>query len=90
MIFVAAGDSMEPTINDGDLVMVDQRDDWLRDGLFAFTLGDEARIKRLHRLIDGVEIRSDNDELYSPEFVRGAQADQLQIIGRVVWAGRTY
>lgn len=85
-VFIAEGDSMWPTIADGARVMVDLRDTRLREGIFAFRTGDELRIKRLRRLVDGIEIRSDN-ERYPPEVVTGDAADELAIIGSVLWTG---
>lgn len=81
--FVAEGDSMEPKIRDGARVLVDLKDARLREGIFAFRTGDELRIKRLRRLVDGIEIISDN-EIYPPEMVVGEAADELTIIGRVL------
>ncbi len=89
MIFEAVGDSMLPTIADSDLVMADTKKTDLQDGLYAFTLGDEARIKRLRRLVSGIEIRSDNTELYPPEVLPAEASEQLQLLGRIVWIGRT-
>lgn len=85
-VFIAEGDSMEPRIADGARVLVDLKDTRLRESIFAFRTGDELRIKRLRRLVDGIEIRSDN-ERYSPEVVHGDAADELTIIGNVLWTG---
>jgi len=84
----ARGDSMEPTLGNGDLVMVDMRERDLQGGLMAFVYNDTAFIKRLRPLIGGVEIISDNADLYKPELIDRAQLDELQIIGRVRWIGR--
>lgn len=85
-VFIAEGDSMHPRITDGARVLVDLKDTRLREGVFAFRTGDELRIKRLRRLVDGIQILSDND-LYPPELVTGDAADELTIIGSVLWTG---
>lgn len=85
-VFIAEGDSMWPTIADGARVLADLKDTRLREGIFAFRTGDELRIKRLRRLVDGIEIRSDNNR-YPPETVHGDDADELAIIGHVLWTG---
>ncbi len=85
-VFQAEGDSMWPTIQDGARVLTDLKDTRLREGVFAFRTGDELRIKRLRRLVDGIEIRSDNDR-YPPEILKGDDADEVAIIGAVLWTG---
>ena len=85
-VFSASGDSMYPTVADGARVLTDLRDTRLREGVFAFRSGDELRIKLLRRLVDGIEIISDN-KTYSPELVSGDAADELTIIGSVLWTG---
>lgn len=85
-VFIAEGDSMFPKITDGARVLVDLNMTRLKDGIFAFRTGDELRIKRLRRLVDGIEIRSDN-EIYPPELLTGDAADELAIIGQVIWTG---
>ncbi len=82
-VFPVEGDSMAPLIADGARALVDLKSTRLREGVFAFRTGDELRIKRLRRLLDGIEIRSDNP-LYPPELVTGEAADELVIIGRVL------
>ena len=85
----ARGDSMEPTISDGDLVMVDTRQTDLQGGLMAFVLDDAAYIKRLRPLMgDGLEIISDNKEIYPPERIDRNRLGEMQIIGRIRWIGR--
>ena len=80
------GDSMYPTIADGARILLDFKDTRLREGIFAFRLGDELRVKRLRRLVDGVEIISDN-ERYPVERLEGDRLEYFQIIGRAKWAG---
>jgi phage repressor protein C with HTH and peptisase S24 domain len=87
-ILEARGDSMEPTLGDGDLVMVDQTQTEPRDGLVAFILEDTAYIKRLRFGLGGVEVISDNRDLYPPERLTKEEAERLTIIGRVRWIGK--
>lgn len=82
----ADGDSMHPTIPDYARVLLDLKDTRLREGIFAFRLGDELRVKRLRRLVDAVEIISDNDR-YPVERLAGDRLEHFQIIGRAKWAG---
>ncbi|MEQ1499179.1 MAG: S24 family peptidase [Novosphingobium sp.] len=80
---IGDGDSMEPTIRSGELILIDRSQLSPRsgDGIWAFAWGDVGMIKRLRPLPDGtVEIHSDNDR------IRPALAadDDLHVIGRVV------
>lgn len=77
------GDSMEPTIRSGELILIDrsQLSPRMGDGIWAFAWGDVGMIKRLRPMPDGtVEIHSDN------QLVRPAVAadGELHVIGRVV------
>jgi phage repressor protein C with HTH and peptisase S24 domain len=85
-VFPVEGDSMTPLIADGARALVDLKSTRLREGIFAFRTGDELRIKRLRRLVDGIQILSENP-IYEPELVTGDAADDLTIIGRVLWTG---
>ncbi|MDP3378519.1 MAG: LexA family transcriptional regulator [Brevundimonas sp.] len=83
VIVTARGDSMEPTISDRAWLLVDEAEQRVFDGVFAFVLAEEARVKRLRRLTDGLLLISDNDS-YPPEEVRGEELKKLQIIGPVL------
>lgn len=84
----ARGDSMEPGISDGDLLLIDENDTRLSDGVFAFVLEEEARVKRFRRRLDGLSIISDNTA-YPPEDVPADQLGRVSVIGRVRWVGKT-
>ncbi len=77
------GDSMAPTIQTTDLLLIDQSDNSLRvsDQIWAFSFGGVGMIKRLRPRPDGsVAILSDNPNV--PE--DRAVDDELHLIGRVV------
>lgn len=82
-IVVAVGDSMAPTIDEGDLAVVDLRENRFRyDGIYVIHAGNELAIKRIQRQPDGkLLIRGDNSA-YEPAT---AMPDQLDLLGRVVW-----
>lgn len=77
------GDSMEPTIRSGEVILIDrsERSPRMGDGIWAIAWGDIGMIKRLRPLPDGtVEIHSDN-----PLVRPGLATDgDLHVIGRVV------
>lgn len=85
------GDSMSPTLDDGDDILVDRGDavDRLRDGIYVLRLEDVLNVKRL--LLDPtrrrVTVKSDNPAYRNwPVLDRGG----VDVIGRVVWAGRRF
>lgn len=83
------GDSMEPTLSDGDVVLLDMTFRGVQDSsIYVLQLNGTLLVKRIqHRLDGSLEVISDNQR-YRPETVTGNEANQLKIIGRVVWAGR--
>ncbi|MCB5198565.1 transcriptional regulator [Loktanella sp. TSTF-M6] len=85
------GDSMLPTLSDGDLVLVDERKTTLRDrSVYAFVdVTGDARIKRLERLDDQLLIRSDNPD-HAIEIRKPAEANLIRLIGKVVWSGHSW
>lgn len=82
------GDSMTGLLEDGDTVMIDLRRNALEgEGVYVVMLDDHLYAKRLQRDFDGsVRIISHNRE-YREIVVPKERLGELQIIGRVVWAG---
>lgn len=80
---------MEPTIHNGDSILVDTSKTALVDGsIFVLRLGDDLYAKRLQKRFDGgVEIISDNKE-YSTQVVPREMLESLAIIGKVIWVGK--
>lgn len=88
-VITVTGDSMAPTLSDGDDILVDGNDsaDRLRDGIYVLRVEDMLNVKRLamNPAGGGFEIRSDNPAY--PTW-RDCEPESVSIIGRVVWAGR--
>jgi phage repressor protein C with HTH and peptisase S24 domain len=83
------GDSMSPTLNEGDDILVDLGDaaERLRDGIYVLRAEDALVVKRLalHPMGRRVTVQSDNPAY--PDWPDCA-IDQVQPIGRVIWSGR--
>ena len=83
------GDSMAPTLNPGDDILVDLADceERLRDGVYVLRIDDALVVKRiaLHPIGGRVTVQSDN-----PAYPDWPDCDlgNLNCIGRVIWAGR--
>lgn len=87
-IIQVAGDSMVPTLGDGDDILVDRGDaaERLRDGIYVIRMDDALMVKRLAmRPAQRLSVLSDN-----PAYPGWPDVDagSVTIIGRVVWAGR--
>ncbi len=77
-----AGDSMEPTLRDGDEILVDRSPRPLRDGIHVVRSGDALMVKRLDMGRPGtIALVSDNPAYRPIELAR----DEVEVIGRVVW-----
>lgn len=85
---VARGDSMIPTIKDGDLVLVDNSFTRAKDeGVYVVVVGNGLRIKRIAFGWQGaINLLSDNEQ-YPPEKVEAPEAESLRVVGKVVWSG---
>jgi phage repressor protein C with HTH and peptisase S24 domain len=83
------GDSMAPTLNDGDDILVDRAEcnEALRDGIYVLRIEDSLLVKRLaiHPLGKTVTVQSDNPAY--PDWP-DCGLDDVHCIGRVIWAGR--
>ena len=81
------GDSMEPTLVDGDDILVDRADTDLRDSIWVLRIEGALNVKRLavNPVTRAVTIRSD-----SPAYPDWPDCDlsKVEIVGRVVWFGR--
>jgi phage repressor protein C with HTH and peptisase S24 domain len=80
------GDSMQPTLQDGDMVIIDRSQRTVReqDAIWALTIGEIGMIKRLRVRGERVSILSDNQNVPVDE----ATADEVSLVGRVVYIGR--
>jgi phage repressor protein C with HTH and peptisase S24 domain len=83
------GDSMAPTLNAGDDILVDLGDagERLRDGIYVLRVDDALVVKRLalNPTRRRVTVQSDNPAY--PDWP-GCSLDDINCIGRVIWSGR--
>lgn len=79
------GDSMEPKISDGDVVIVRKQSD-ADDGDLVISLvnGDDAVVKRLKKYADGIALISSNP-MYDPMYFSKDEIESkpVEIIGKV-------
>ena len=84
------GDSMYPLLLEGDLLLVQCRDD-VKDGALAVMTvgGDEGVVKKLRYGQDWVELDSINP-MYPPRRFEGAAAESVRVVGLVVECKRMF
>lgn len=78
------GDSMEPLLRDGDEILVDRSPRPFRDGVHVVRLGDTLMVKRVASAGSGRLALLSQNLTYPPVEV---SAEEVEIIGRVVWKG---
>jgi len=83
------GDSMSPTLNPGDDILVDLGDcaDRLRDGIYVLRVDDSVVVKRLALNPMGRRVTVQSDNPAYPDWP-DCGIDEINCIGRVIWAGR--
>jgi len=88
-LIVVEGDSMAPTLADGDDILVDRSDAKarLRDGIYVLRVDDALLVKRLalHPITRRITVQSDN-----PAYADWPDCDpkEIDVIGRVIWNAR--
>lgn len=89
---IVRGESMSPTLEDGDAVLVNVAEQRVgRADIYVLREDDALMVKRVERLpFNGIRILSDNPA-YPPMTVMPAQAEErkIAIVGRVVWWAHT-
>lgn len=83
------GDSMKPTLEHGDLVLVDLRVNRpAENSIYVLAIEDSLLVKRVQLKMDGsIVIKSDNP-LYDAEILGLKERERLKIRGQVVWYGK--
>ena len=81
------GDSMTPTIQHEDMVVIDMTKDNLDyDGLFVIRIGEALQIKRIGRGSKRTSVMEIADNsLYPPV---DTERTEIDVVGKVIWYGR--
>lgn len=88
--FQAEGDSMYPTISDGDALLIDLSEKMPKDGrIYILRHGDQTLVKRVQGIRNGIRLISDNKAFYDPVDLTFDESLDLEVIGRVVHIGHS-
>jgi phage repressor protein C with HTH and peptisase S24 domain len=87
---IAVGESMTPTIRDGNTLLIDTTDQTFRNfGIYVLEINGHRLVKRVQRKHDGSLVLISDNSAYLPDHVDKDLANDVNAIGRVVWAGGT-
>lgn len=91
---VAEGDSMRPTINEGDVLLFDfnaAHSTTDAEGVHLISLNDNYMIKRVQKMADGdLNLISDNSKFESERVKSDIVENRLKNHGKVVWVGAAF
>ena len=80
---------MEPTLRDGDSVLVDQSQrDVVYGKIYVVGIDDGVVVKRLDKRPGKLVLLSDNRGDYPPYEIQLNDAVDVRVIGRVIWMAR--
>lgn len=84
-IITAAGNSMSPTIESGDKLIVEHwKNNQINDNkIYVFCFNNEIFVKRLSKNLDEIIIKSDNPD-YRIRTISGSTINELKLLGQIV------
>jgi len=90
-LFKVTGDSMETTLKNDDMILVDESQVTPIEGvMFLVLVNNQLMVKRISQKPDGLEFISDNPR-HTPIFVSNKdESNSVVIHGRVVWMARDF
>lgn len=85
------GQSMEPTLNEADVILVDKRQSDIstieNGAIYALVFKGKPLVKRVYKQeLGGVALESDNKSFKDMDFSE-EETKEIEFIGRVVWRG---
>lgn len=85
---VAVGESMDPTIRNGDLLLVDTTDRAMSGfGVYVVEVSGERLVKRVQRKVNGSLVLISDNAAYQTDSIPPDLVGDVVVIGRVVWIG---
>jgi phage repressor protein C with HTH and peptisase S24 domain len=89
-VMTVSGDSMSPTMEDGDVVLIDEgKTELLEDRVYVVRKGEDIYVKRFRKAPDALLFMGDNRlRDYQDVKVTPGEEDGFAVIGRVLWAGK--
>lgn len=88
-VVVVKGDSMQPTLNDKEYILIDHASTTPKEGIYVVRSGDVLWVKRLQRMPNN-QILLISDNTHYPPITVDLRDENFQIIGRVVNSSRNF
>jgi phage repressor protein C with HTH and peptisase S24 domain len=87
-VITVRGDSMYPTLQNGDVILIDTDDEkWFDEGgIYVIRVDSRLLVKRIATKVGGALLLISENPVYPPEEI--PSASDLDIIGQVKWYGR--
>lgn len=87
-----SGDSMSPTLHDGDLVMIDERRTQIRNRhVYALIdIDGAARVKRVELVPDQLILLTSDNPAHTSDVRTGPDMNRLRILGEIVWSAHAW
>ncbi len=90
-VVLARGDSMEPTISDGESILVNTAEKDPKDGhIYVVRSGDMLWVKRIQRQLDGGLLLISDNKMYPPMRLDLETLQDVQVIGKVVNSSKNF
>ncbi|WP_227564061.1 XRE family transcriptional regulator [Acinetobacter bereziniae] len=90
-VFITRGDSMSPTIEDKEPILVNTGEKEPQDGhIYVIRSGEITWVKRIQRLIDGTLLLLSDNKLYPPMSIKLNESDDVEVIGKVVNSSKNF
>ena len=86
----ALDDSMQPTLKNKSILMINRVEEFSGDGIYIFQFADQLMLKRLQFTKMGLNVLSDNTNYDAWEITRDEiRSENFKTIGKVVWSGQS-
>lgn len=90
-VFITRGDSMSPTIEDNEPILVDTAEKEPQDGhIYVIRSCDMTWVKRIQRQIDGSLLLISDNKLYPPMLIKLDESTDVEVIGKVVNSSKNF
>ena len=90
-VVIARGDSMQPTIDDGESLLVNTADNVPKDGhIYVIRSGDTLWVKRIQKQLDGKLLLISDNTTYPAMPFDLAEAHDVQVVGKVVNSSKNF